>query len=417
MSRPLFPSPVRWQSGVVGAFIHSVLYIVFAAGLVLFCLNGEAGALQVADRPPEGPARVAATEPVAAERGSPAARLLPGEFASEHWELTARFESGHLVFAEFLITNIGLGDRNAAASGYVIEPNGKSRRFRNGRREGEWTLSADRLHITVGASQLDLSRIPYRLRVDKRGIRLDLRFHPRRRAVWAEELAPSGYMLDVLDAAAPIEGTLWVRGMEQPVRLSGVAAFTYSWMNDLGSKLVLRRIEFFSLHDECPLYAVDITAPDGARTRWAVIQPKGADTYESHAVTLALADGATRTTDRQYPVPRALSFHTVGMRGHVELDRPLLRSDPLGDLPRLFRAFVSLLLNLRPLRIWAPSAFTLSVWPEGRTAEQDSVSFQGTGVTAITFLNPMPASGSERLARTSEVCRANWCADQLACGP
>ena len=67
----------------------------------------------------------------AAERGNPAARLLLGELAHERWDLTARFDSGHFLFAEFLITNFGLGDRNAAVIGHVIRPNGQSRRFRH----------------------------------------------------------------------------------------------------------------------------------------------------------------------------------------------------------------------------------------------------------------------------------------------
>jgi hypothetical protein len=89
-------------------------------------------------------------------RGSPAARLLPGEFASEHWELTARFDSGHLLFVEFLITNIGVGDRNAAASGHLVAPDGQTYHFTNGRREGNWQLSPDRLRLEIGASRLDL---------------------------------------------------------------------------------------------------------------------------------------------------------------------------------------------------------------------------------------------------------------------
>ena len=35
------------------------------------------------------------------ERGNPAARLLPGEFAYERWELTARFDSGHFFLRNF----------------------------------------------------------------------------------------------------------------------------------------------------------------------------------------------------------------------------------------------------------------------------------------------------------------------------
>jgi len=421
VSRLPYPSPVQpLHGGAIGAFVYSGLGLVCAAGLFLLSPPGEGQARRLLSLLPAGSVPgVAVQGPGAEERGNPAARLLSGELAAEHWELTARFASGHFLFVGFLMTNIGFGDRNAAVSGYVIEPNGKKHRFHNGRREGEWILSPDRLHITVGASQLDLSHMPYRLQVDKQGLRLHMRFRPQHRAVWAEELAPPGYMLDVLDVAAPIEGTFWVRGMDQAVQLSGIATFTHSWTNDLGAKPLWRRIEFFSLHDECPFYAVDITAPNGARTHWTVRRLKGkeGDIDESGALTLSLTNEAMRSADSRYPVPGLLSFDAAGTKGQVALESLVLRDDPLGRLPRLFRVFVSLLLNLRPLRIWVSSPFTLSLWSAGQGTAHDSVSCQGTGVTAITFLNPMPLPQMERPVRASEVCGAHWGVDQPACWP
>src|SRR5918992_5551338 len=111
----------------------------------------------------------------AEERGNPAAHLLPGDSASEHWEFTARFDSGHLLFVEFLITNIGLGERNAAAAWHLVAPEGKTRRTTNGRSEGKWTLSTDRLRMEIGASVLDLHAPAYQLQVNKKSMRINLR--------------------------------------------------------------------------------------------------------------------------------------------------------------------------------------------------------------------------------------------------
>src|SRR5262249_34173587 len=119
-------------------------------------------------------------------RGDPAARLLTGEFASEHWEFTARFDSGHLLFVEFIITNIGLGDRNAAVIAHLVTPEGKLSRFANGRRENNWDLSSDRLRIKIGAILLDLHGPAYQLRMDKRSVRINLHFRPDGPAVWPE---------------------------------------------------------------------------------------------------------------------------------------------------------------------------------------------------------------------------------------
>lgn len=325
-------------------------------------------------------------------RGNPAAQLLPGEFASEHWELTARFDSGHILFAEFLITNIGLGDRNAAATGYLVEPDGAIHRFRNGRREGHWRLSSDRLRIEIGASLLDLHSPAYRLRVDKRSVRVDLSFRPEGVAVWSQQFTPPGYALDLLAVTAPIEGTLWVQGMAQPVPAHGVVALAHSWMNEAGSDLVLRRIEFFSLQEDCSLYSVQVAAPDGTRTQWLVVKPKGRISVESQTLTFALEGKADGPSSQGYPVPGALRLKSAGVEGHVQLDRLLLRDDPFASLPWFFRFLVELTLNLRPRRVWALSPFEVSCQPGQSGPDHAPQPRRGTGVTAVTFLNPLPAS-------------------------
>ncbi|MGE0682412.1 MAG: hypothetical protein AB7P69_16120, partial [Candidatus Binatia bacterium] len=167
--------------------------------------------------------------------GNPAARLLRNEFASEHWEFTARFDSGHLLFVHFLITNIGWGDRNAVVVGHVVTPDRRTLQFDNTRSEKNWRLSADRLRFEVGSNILDLRDPQHHLQVNKKSVRLDLRFQTDNPATWSEALAQSGYALDLLAAAVPIEGTLWTKGMEEPLTVRGTLAATHSWMQKSSS--------------------------------------------------------------------------------------------------------------------------------------------------------------------------------------
>jgi hypothetical protein len=287
-----------------------------------------------------------------------------------------------LLFAEFLITNIGIGDRNAAVIGHVVEPDGKTHRFRNGRREGRWSLSSDRLRIEVGSSLLD--HLKHRLRVDKRRVRLDLRFRLDGPAAWSDGFAPSGYAFDLLDAAAPVEGTLWVKGMAGPLTVRGTATVTHSWTSEAESSLVLRRIEFFSLQGDFSLYLADLTTPSWARTRWIVVKQKGQIAYESQGFELAL-DGDVRASPSQgYGVPGALHFESPEIGGQIQLGRVLLRYDPLVDLPQPFRFLVA--LKMRSCRVWALSPFEISLRTDPSHAP---LHIRGIGVTKVTFLNPM----------------------------
>jgi hypothetical protein len=346
-----------------------------------------------------------ASTPYAADdtRGNPAAHLLPGEFASEHWEFTTRFDSGHLLFAEFLITNIGLGDRNAAAFGHVVTPDGNAYRFTNGRRESHWTLSSDRLRIEIGASVLDLHDPAYQIQVNKRNVRVNLRFRPDGPAVWAEAFSPPGYTLDLLAAAVPVEGTLWVKGMTEPVTVHGTLAATHSWMNEAGSSLVLRRIEFFALQENFPLYSVDLTTPKGSHIQWMVVKQQGKRVDESRTFELSLGGHAREPRDPGYEVPGAFHVKSAELEGQVRLERVLVRNDPLADLPQPLHFLVALALDLRPRRVWALSPFEIFSSTDPSPAEHGSLRIQGTGVTSVTFLNPMPVSQPKVAAWISAV--------------
>lgn len=333
------------------------------------------------------------TVPVASlaenQRGNPAAQVLPGEFASEHWEFTARFDSGHLLFVEFIMTNIGLGDRNAAVFGHVVPPQGKPHRFTNGRTEKYWTLSPDRLRMEVGTSLLDMHSPTYKMQVTKRSVRLDLQMTPDARPLWSPTLAPPGYALDLLALAVPIEGTLWLKGMTEPLCVRGTVTVTHSWTNAAGSSLVLRRVEMFTLQEQLPVYGIDLTAPNGARKRWLVMKLPGQREYVSEHFDLSLDGELKSTHDRGYSVPSAMQLKNAELAGQIRLESQILHADPFIDLPRPFRYLVSLALDLRPQRVWAQSQFEMTWQAASSIASMPKL---GDGITAVTFLSPLPTT-------------------------
>lgn len=328
-------------------------------------------------------------------RGAPAARLLSQESASEHWELTARFSSGHLLFVEFLVTNIGWGDRSAAAIGHIVAPDGKTAPFRNGRREGRWQLSSDRLRLKVGGSTLDLHDPQYRLLVNKKDVRVDLRFRADGPALWSDTLTKSGYSLDLLAAAAPVEGTIWTQGMPEPLAVQGVLAATHGWMKNLASSLVLRRVEFFALDEAFPCYGVDLTTPSGANVRWFVLRRPEAKALDAEAPELVWERTLDGKKDPGYTLPGEFRLTSAALDGRVRLEREVLRHDPLEYLPAPFRWLAATTFNLHPRRVWVVSPFTMTMPPTPGTLtlvrSAPLIERQGTGVTAVTFLNPLPS--------------------------
>ena len=319
-----------------------------------------------------------AAETASLERGNPAAHLFPGDQASEHWDLTARFDSGHVLVAEFIITNIGIGDRNAAAFGYVIAPDGKKLRFRNGRREGNWQISPDRLLIEVGKSRLDLHGPPYQLQVDKKQLKLNIQIRPNGPAAWSDAFSDSGLAIDLLAASASVWGSLWMEGMPAYIDIRGTLALTHSWTEEASTDLIVRRVEFFSLQPECPLYAVDLTAPNGKRTQWMVAKAANNATGWAQQVSFVMDGEAHGSQIHDYPVPGSLRLKAPELEGLIQIQRVLLHDDPFDDLPRIFRWMVSLVLNLRPHRSWADRQkdvkLDIQIQPNGPAAWSDAFS-------------------------------------------
>lgn len=321
-------------------------------------------------------------------RGSPAARLSRAAGASEYWDLTAAFDSGHQLFARFSITNEGPGSETAYAIGHVLLPDGSAVPFENGRRKGRWSISADGLQIEVGSSALDQHSPVHRLAVEKRkkGIHVDLRFRPESELGRALDPGLGSYRVDLLSAAAPVEGTLWVRGMQAPALVRGMLAATHTWMEQSEAELVLRRIEFFSLSPETRLYVSDLTTPEGARSGWLVLERSSKPLLRTAGCELSLEEEEGRSAaPAGYPLPGRLQLHCPDLDGEIRLGRVLLSHDPMGLIPQPFRLILS--FRMRPRRVWIEAAFEVRLRPG---SDDSRNRMTGSGIVSVTFLNPVP---------------------------
>ena len=319
----------------------------------------------------------------------PAACLADTEWASEYWDLAVRLDSGHAVFARFLHTHTGPGDGNAVVTGHVVTPEGSAHEFRNGRRAEHWKLSADGRRLDVGSSHLDLSGPRYRLEIAKKRVKLDLHFVPTGRTHTPPEATPVGYRVDLLASSAPVTGSLWLKGMQEPVEVLGHATLVHTGMREREASLALRRIEFFSLQNGTAVYLLEILTPTHQRTRWMNISDDNRTSFSTTEVDVtALGDACEGRREgpcskqAEYWAPKSLGVKSRGLEAQLRLEKMLLAGDPLELLPGPIRWVVSLVM--RPHRVWAETAFDVTLWPG---PEHLPIPQQGSGTTAITFLN------------------------------
>jgi len=318
-------------------------------------------------------------------RGDPASRLPATEAASEYWDFVARFDSGHSLFARFMITNEGPGQKTGIAYGHFVEPDGTVHFFSNGRREGNWQIDPSGLALRVGSSALDLAGPRYSLQVHKKkkGVDIDLHVTPDGPALWDGAESSGGPQVDLLAASAVIGGSVWFRGMPAPVALSGRVGITHTWMTDSEPELALRRIDFYSLGPGAALYLRDFEAPDGTRSRWLALVQDGKTLFQTKDLEIHYSGRSPAQPDRDYPLPGTLAFRGDGVEGSVELGVGLVHHDPMKDIPQPFRFLLS--FKLRPHRVWTRSVFEVTY----RNGSQ-SLRFDGSGLASATFLNPNP---------------------------
>ena len=95
-------------------------------------------------------------------------------------------------------------------------------------------------------------------------------------------------------------------------------------------------------------------------------------------------EGQLGGLERQgYRVPTRMTWSGDCVEGQIELARPLLENDPLGVLPYPMRWLAS--LRMKPHRVWAESPFDVTL---SRCSDRSPLAIQGTGLTALTFLDP-----------------------------
>jgi hypothetical protein len=318
-------------------------------------------------------------------RGTPASRISAGGSASEYWDIVAQFDSNHSLFVRFLITNEGPGERTAIATWYLVDPDGIMVPFRNGRRESRWTLSPDGARIEIGSSVLDQRGSVHSLEYSsgKRGIKVHLRFSPAGAVAWTDTEHGSPYAIDLLDVGTPVVGSLWLRGMSEPLAVNGSISVTHTWMDAQESDLSIRRIEFSSSGEGDGVYVSDVTGPSGGRHRWLVVKRDGEAFFQTSNFHLEIERPARWREG--YPVPASLRIVGSGIEGTIRAGPPLVEVNPLDDIPQPFRFLLS--FRMRPKRFWTLSSFDVRLRPDPNLP---AVSLQGSGITSVTYLNPLP---------------------------
>jgi hypothetical protein len=312
--------------------------------------------------------------------GGPTVRLPEGEFASDAWDLVARFDSGHLVFSQAVVTNIGWGDHKAAVVGLVVTPDEKVQVFRRSEEQSGWKLSRDGLKMDLRSIVFDRRDSMHRLDVGKDEFELRVEWKPSHTPLWPSAL-PQQCPIEIHEISSKALGSLWSEGMPDATRLErGRVALTHRWTADMEASCLKRRTEIFLLEADVGIYFTEIETLTGAKHAWVAIQRDGSVTFQGAPTRTALvwrrdADG--------YPTLRSLDLTAAEVRLRAEAPEPFFSFDLLDRVAMPFRTVLA--TRTRPRLMLARARFNLEL-PGAAGARQ------GNAIVKLDYANPLSTS-------------------------
>jgi hypothetical protein len=361
------PGPARHAVRAVSAILIAGLLL----GLTL-SVPALAEAPKLPSAKPGAPAPPAKTKPSPVL--DPKARLQIGDYASEYWTLFVELDSGHRVTQRFLITNSGPGDHSAVAVGHLSERGRPPYRYVNGRRQGAWTHSPDRLFLDIAASHLDLHRPTGRLKITKDDIEIRLDFDFSEKVLSSRVPAaqlPSRYFVEVLAAGVVTQGTIKAPWMAAPLAVKGHTWLVHTWTPDDEAELLDRRVDVFGRTDGTTFYALQISNGDAFAGAWQLLSrtearpgaPSGKIKLDSQINFPARWKEGSALLSGQpgvgFPVPDRFTLTGKQETGEIHLIREWLRFDPLDVIPQPFRWFIR--RSSQPQEVWADTQIAVSI--------------------------------------------------------
>jgi hypothetical protein len=313
--------------------------------------------------------------------GGPAVRLPEGEFASDAWDLVARFESGHMVFSQAVVTNLGWGDHKAAVVGLVVTPDRKVQTFRRSEDQGDWKLSRDGLRMDLRSIVFDRTQTPHRLDVGKDEFELAVEWQPSGQPVWPASL-PQRCPVEVQEISSDASGSLWSLGMPGPTKLEdGHVALTHRWTAELDASCLVRRAELFVLESDVGVYFTEILTATGETHRWVALRRNGAIAYQGapQRASLRWKDLASG-----YPSAAAIELDVPGLRLRGQVEEPFFRFDLLDRVAMPFRNVIA--METEPRLLLARARLALEPPAAGEARRELEA------VLKLDYANPLPTA-------------------------
>lgn len=323
--------------------------------------------------------------------------LMDPEMYSEQWGITIIPEGGGRAGADFIISNIGLGDHKAAVRGEYTDPAGKKYKCLAEYSSDEWKHTAGAFSLTLGENRLSGDLDSVRFKITCQQLTLDLVMKnvspPWQPGAGKLALEKDGkedgfYRMVYPSPRSVVSGTISAGGQTVEVQ-KGVGLCDHSFSNIGPHKLARRWFRFKHLSPEVSILLVEVENPSsaGGTTRGYVLVYDESGRVVASARARFEYDGWIQDTqsDEGYRIPRQVRVVAVDgaatLRGTLTMTKIEKVTDPLGDLDAIRRAVARRFS--KPRDYYLACKFTLTA-----KTEKGEKTWNGEDVYKFIFVNP-----------------------------
>ncbi len=323
--------------------------------------------------------------------------LMDPEMYSEQWGITIIPEGGGRAGADFIISNIGLGDHKAAVRGEYTDPAGKKYKCLAEYSSDDWKNKSGGFSLTLGENRLSGDLEGVRFKITCPELTLDLVMKnvapPWQPGAGKLTLEKDGkeegfYRMVYPSPRSLVTGTISAGGKTVELK-QGVGLCDHSFTNIGPHKLARRWFRFKHLSPEVSVLLVEVETPSsaGGTTRGYVL------VYDDSGRVIASArarfeyDGWIQDTNSEegYRIPRQVRVVAVDgaatLSGTLTMTKLEKVSDPLADLDAIRRAVARRFS--KPRDYYLACKFTLTA-----KTDKGEKTWKGDDVYKFVYVNP-----------------------------
>jgi hypothetical protein len=325
-----------------------------------------------------------------------AAHYLPDvEDYTEYWTHAFVFKSGHVLFARFVVTNLGPGDNKGAVQAHLITPDGEVHTFIDGRRDRSWSYSTERLDMKLAKHALSGDGKSFQMRLgNDEGATVDLAISNAIDGYRVGRILYGGGKQDYLDFTvtsprATAKGTFSAGG--KSVDLDGVGYADHLYTNYAQHKQCSSWITFAGFTDDLTVNLTNVVTTKAfgfRRVPFLAVGRAGAIAFTANKVSVSQSRfWRDRKSKAKYRVPRLLRISAKGpkagdvVRVRAVVKRRLHRFDILGGLAPFERFVVERIA--KPMQYRFLADFTI----EGQVGGE-KIKGEGQGLIEVIHINP-----------------------------